>query len=79
MKTLRLRQQALELGIQALLRNALIQQYDYWAPKNHVPVHIKDNFANMYQQYHALGANGVMDGMYQSFMDMPTVVLDSDD
>lgn len=70
-KILRTRQQALELGIQALLRNALIQQYDSWTAKQHAPIHIKDNFNNMYQQYHALGANGVMDNMYQDFMGLP--------
>ena len=70
-KMLRTRQQALEKGIQALLRNALIQQYDFWSTKQHAPIHIKDNFNNMYQQYHSLGANGVMVNMYQAFMELP--------
>ena len=71
-KILRQRQQALEKGIQALLRNGLIQQHDAWVSYGYAPVYIKDNFDNMYQQYHALGANGVMDTMYAEFMGLPT-------
>lgn len=79
MKVLRVRQQAQELGIQALLRNALIQQYDFWSTKHHAPIHIKDNFNNMYQQYHALGANGVMDNMYHAFMELPVTPPETPD
>lgn len=71
-KTMRQRQQALERGIQALLRNGLIQQHDAWISYGYAPVYIKDNFENMYQQYHSLGANGVMDTMYAEFMALPT-------
>ena len=71
-KQMRQRQLALEKGIQALLRNGLIQQHDAWISYSYAPVYIKDNFENMYQQYHALGANGVMDTMYAEFMALPT-------
>ena len=26
---------------------------------------------SLYKQYHTLGANGVMDGIYNKFMDLP--------
>ena len=33
---------------------------------------IKENFENVYTNYHSLGLNGVMDGIRKSFMELPT-------
>ena len=32
---------------------------------------VEDNFENMYKQYHNLGVNGVMDDLYDKFMNLP--------
>lgn len=66
------RQEALERGVQALLRDRLIEIHDYHCPRREIPLHIKDNFDNLYQQYHALGKNGVMDSFHDEVMDLPT-------
>ena len=66
------RQEALERGVQALLRDRLIEIHDEYCPKNEIPLHVKDNFDNLYQQYHALGKNGVMDSFHEEVMDIPT-------
>lgn len=66
------RQEALERGVQALLRDRLIEIHDEYCPKNEIPLHVKDNFDNLYQQYHALGKNGVMDSFHEEVMDLPT-------
>lgn len=66
------RQEALERGVQALLRDRLIEIHDEHCPKNEIPLHVKDNFDNLYQQYHALGKNGVMDSFHEEVMDLPT-------
>ena len=63
---------ALKAGTQAVLRNNLIELYDKYYHDGHAPVYIKDNFENLYKQYHALGANGVMDNYYQNFINLPT-------
>ncbi len=63
---------AVKLGLQAVLRNSLIELYDKWMDRGFAPTHIKDNYENMYKQYHSLGANGVMDSYYQRFMDLPS-------
>lgn len=63
---------ALKLGTQAVLRNNLIELYDKYYHDGHAPIYVKDNFENIYKQYHALGANGVMDSYYQQFMALPT-------
>lgn len=66
------RQEALEHGVQALLRDRLIEIHDEYCPLNQIPLHVKDNFDNLYQQYHALGKNGVMDSFHDEVMDLPT-------
>jgi hypothetical protein len=63
---------ATEKGIQALLRDRLIYQYDKYKAKGFAPIYAKENFENLYQQYHNLGANGVMDDIYNDFRKLPT-------
>ena len=63
---------ALEKGIQALLRAQMINDYNKWIDKHYAPVYAKENFENMWRQYHDLGANGVMDGIHGEFIALPT-------
>lgn len=63
--------EAVEKGLQALLRDRLLQSYFYHKDKGVVTVHEKDNFKNMYKQYHALGANGVIDDIVKDFDSIP--------
>ena len=58
-------------GIQAGLRHDLVQMADEWLPKGYCPRTVKIDFENEYNQYHALGKNGVMDNTYQAILDLP--------
>lgn len=58
-------------GVQALLRDRLYQSYDHYMEKGYAPIYAKENFENMYNQYHNLGLNGVMDNHYEKFMKLP--------
>ncbi len=60
------------LGVQALLRDRLYQSYNFHHDQGYAPIPAKENFENMWTQYHNLGANGVMDGVHESFMKLPT-------
>lgn len=62
---------ALKLGMQAILRNELIKSYKDHAKAGYVEFEDRDNWENMYQQYHNLGANGVMDDTRQKFLNLP--------
>lgn len=64
--------QAICRGVQALLRNQLYGMYNKYYEKGFAPLWARENFENMYQQYHSLGANGVMNDIYSKFMDLPT-------
>lgn len=69
--------EAVCLGVQALLRDRLIQTYNHYNDKGYAPIYAKENFENMYNQYHALGKNGVMDEIHEKFKALPLEPLDS--
>lgn len=64
--------EAVCLGVQALLRDRLIEKYDKYNDKGYAPIYARENFENMWTQYHNLGVNGVMDGLHAKFMELPT-------
>ena len=59
--------QAVEKGVQALLRDRLLQGYHFFFKRGMVTYGEASSYRNMYEAYHALGKNGVMDGIYESF------------
>ena len=63
--------ESVQLGVQALLRDRLYSTYMHYQEKVYAPSYARENFENMYKQYHVLGANGVMDDIYRKFMDLP--------
>ena len=63
--------ESVQLGVQALLRDRLYSTYLKYAEKGYAPLYARENFDNMYKQYHILGANGVMDDIYHKFMALP--------
>ena len=58
-------------GIQALLRAQLISDWNNYSEKGYAPIYARENFENVYTQYHNLGANGVMDDIRSKFMALP--------
>ena len=66
------RTEALQLGVQALLRDRLIHDYNKYMDQGYAPIYAKDNFENMWTQYHNLGQNGVMDEIHETFKNLPT-------
>ena len=65
-------QDAIRKGIQALLRSELIYAYNKYKEKGYAPIFAKENFQNIYENYHALGKNGVMDEIRKEFMSLPS-------
>lgn len=64
--------EAVQLGVQALLRDRLISEYNERMEKGYAPIYARENFENMWKQYHKLGKNGVMDGIHDKYMALPT-------
>ena len=62
---------ALQLGVQALLRERLVHSYRKFFKIGYVDYNDRQNVQNMYKQYHSLGENGVMDEMHSKFLALP--------
>ena len=62
---------ALQKGVQALLRERLLHSYRKFFKLGYVDYYDRQNVDNMYQQYHSLYKNGVMDDMHVRFMALP--------
>lgn len=68
----RTQNKALKLGIQALLRAQMINDYNKWSSKGYAPIYARENFENCWTQYEALGENGVMNDIHKKFLALPT-------
>ena len=60
------------LGVQALLRDRLLQAFKHYISQGYAEYNDRENVRNMYEQYEALGPNSVMTDMYEKFTDLPT-------
>lgn len=62
---------AIKIGLQAVLRDRLICSYQHCLKAGGATYTERMNFENLYTQYHALGANGVMDDIHAKFLALP--------
>lgn len=62
---------AIKRGVQALLRDRLMAGYKFYRAQGFADEDDRSNLENVYQQYHALGANGVMDDLRDKFLNLP--------
>lgn len=60
------------LGVQALLRDRLLQGFRHYINKGYADYNDRANLENMYTQYEALGPNSVMDDLYNEFKELPS-------
>ena len=67
------RSDAIALGIQALLRDRLLQGYRHYLEKGWADYDDRANLENVWRQYHALGGNGDMNDLRNTFRHLPTV------
>lgn len=72
LKTANQESDALRQGMRALLRDRLIQQYNYYTDKGRWPIYARDSMLDMYKQYKALGGNGAITSIMQDLEELPT-------
>ena len=63
--------QALQLGMQALLRDRIIWAYNHYMEKEFCPIYGQENIHEMYAQYKALGGNGAVTKLMEDFEKLP--------
>lgn len=66
------RQSAVEKGVQALLRAGIIGLYNKYIEKGYIPIYERENLEHMYDEYKALGGNGVIEDLVEKLRDLPT-------
>jgi len=62
---------ALKLGVQAILRDRIIDQYNKWMDLKYIPIYALENVTAMYKEYHALGGNGTITKLYEELLELP--------
>lgn len=62
---------AVKYGTQAMLRDRIIQSYNYLTQRGYATIDDRDNLFNMYEHYHNLGENGVIDGLMDEICNLP--------
>ena len=66
------KQDTVGMGVQALLRDRIIQAYNHYMNKGYCPIYGLENVEEMYKQYHALGGNGTITELVERVKDLPT-------
>lgn len=64
-------QNSLRLGVQALLRDRIIQAYNDYMDKGYCPIYARENIEALYLQYHELGGNGTITGLIENMKTLP--------
>ena len=64
-------QDAIKLGLQSLLRGEITKSYYVYKEKGWIPLYALQSIEANYENYEALGANGVIDGLWKEMMALP--------
>ena len=62
---------AIKLAVQAMLRDRLLQGYKHYLEKGWADLDDRGNLENVWKQYHALGGNGDMNDLRNTFRHLP--------
>ena len=61
------------LGVQALLRDRLLQAFNHYLARGWIGADDRANIDNMYVQYEALGPNNVISDIYNQVRALPSI------
>lgn len=61
------------LGVQALLRDRLLQAFNHYLARGWISAGDRDNVENMYTQYETLGPNNVISDIYNQVRALPSI------
>ena len=65
------------LGVQALLRDRLLQAFNHYLARGWIGADDRANIDNMYVQYEALGENNVISDIYNQVRALPSIPPDA--
>lgn len=62
---------AIAEGVQSLLRENIVQNYNKYQDREYCPIYAKESIKRVYEAYHNLGGNDVATKLYNTLLDMP--------
>ena len=62
---------AVMLGVQSLLRESIVANYNKYQDREYCPIYAKESVKKVYEAYHNLGGNDVATKLYHTLLDMP--------
>lgn len=62
---------ALKEGMQALLRDRIIQAYNHYSDKGWIPIYAMESIEACHKSYEELGENGVIDNLMRQLRELP--------
>ena len=63
--------EAIAEGVQSLLRDSIVCNFNRYHEKGYCPIYAKDSIKRVYKAYHSLGGNDVATELYQKILKMP--------
>ena len=64
--------EAIAEGVQSLLRESIVSNYNRYHGKGYCPIYAKESIKKVYKAYADLGGNDVATGLYKDLLEMPT-------
>lgn len=62
---------AIAEGVQSLLRDSIIKNYNKYTERGYCPIYAKESLKHVYQAYHNLGGNDVATKLYNTLLALP--------
>ena len=65
-----LKSAAIAEGVQSLLRESIVQNYNKYQDRECCPIYAKESIKRVYEAYHKLGGNDVATKLYNTLLEM---------
>lgn len=62
---------ALKMGMQAMMRDRIVQAYYHYIERGWITLHGLENVEKLYTEYHKLGGNGTVTKLVEDLRELP--------
>lgn len=62
---------ALKMGMQAMMRDRIVQAYYHYSDRGWITLHGLENAEKLYAEYHRLGGNGTVTKLVEDLRELP--------
>lgn len=74
----RAKNEAIAEGVQSLLRESIVSNYNHYLDKGYCPIYAKESVKKVYKAYHNLCGNDVATELYHKVLKMPEELKDAE-